>query len=140
MYKRRVQIYQQSSKSYQVSMSEVSVSFVLSLSSSHAFFTSTTLSAKRNRRLDKSTIQAVSEQIEYLQENTRGKQMVVRLDENSRLFVDRWVSMSTIYRVTPLKFIACHARTFAETTGLKTYLHNGHQTQKQIQLSKEEKN
>ena len=50
---------------------------------------SASLQANIKRRFDKTTTQAVIEQIEYLRESERGKAKIVRLDENDKLFVDR---------------------------------------------------
>lgn len=51
---------------------------------------SSSLQAERKRRLlDKSTINAVIQQIEYLRSNERGKAKIVRLDEHLKLFVDK---------------------------------------------------
>lgn len=68
------------------------ITFLLPILLRHSscFPDSAALAADRNRRLlDKTAIQAVIEQIEYLRESERGKAKIVRLDENDRLFVDR---------------------------------------------------
>lgn len=60
---------------------------------------STSLTSARKRRLDKSTIQAVIEQIEYLRANERGKAKIVRLDEHDRLFVDQYVLLFLLSKI-----------------------------------------